>query len=678
MISHRLALLSLVCLSLGLGCRCGAGADAGPPVALGVPADCNPLRGEDPNDCALPWPSLTYETEIDGGMQVAIPAGALPSNAQGIAVDPGIIDRGDGFSPAAPMIVHFKEGIDPTNLPGWTNLAASLDPKSPTQILDPAGNRVVHFSELDATATDPSRQALFIRPVIRLQPKTSYVVVLLRSLSGANGQTLAPPAGMQALLSGTPTDNARLEALRGSYESSVVPVLAKAGLETSQILLAWSFTTASDDYIHGHLLSMRDQALAQVGDGSKVAYTIDEVDEGPAFTHDGGAWDAGEVGDAGHVETGYARLTGTFEVPTFLSGDGGSDSTLVLDDAGVPALQGSYAVQFAAILPSAVPKSPAGRVPLVVLGHGLQGDAVEYSNYPQIQAGAEQAGAVLVLTNWTGLAAEDSDAMANAILDLNALPHVTDRLQQSVVNQIVLARFAQTALAHDPLFEPNGVDAIEPGPPYYWGVSLGGIMGGTFLAYDPDILRGVLNVPGGNWSLLIQRSLDFAPLAGIFDSSYPDAVDRSLLTSYLQALFDFSDPISTAPYLLAAPLPGVPAKQILMQEGRYDMNVSNLATEMVARTLGIPLLLPSDDTPYGLTAEQGPLPSALTIYDLEPQVEPEPTNAPNSVDNGVHDGVFATTAAQTQTGLFLLGGQAVQVCAGTQGCICPPPTNVCQ
>ncbi len=100
---------------------------------------------------------------------------------------------------------------------------------------------------------------------------------------------------------------------------------------------------------------------------------------------------------------------------------------------------------------------------------------------------------------------------------------------------------------------------------------------------------------------------------------------------------------------------------------------------MTARTLGIPLLLPTDDTPYGLTGQNAPLPSALTIYDLEPSVEPNVSNALNPGDNGVHDGVYPTAASQRQVTAFLKpGGIAIAPCSGTAGCICAVPVDACQ
>ena len=668
-------------LTLGaIGCGSSSGKgdgghDAGPPLALNVPDTCNPLRGNEPLDCATPWPSSTYEaasTATASGWQVQFPEGVLPANHGRIPVSPARINLQDGFSPAAPLVVHLNStvadgGIDSTRLPGWQNLAASLDPASTTQILDANGVRQLQFSELDVTNAPP-RQAMLIRPMTRLLPKSAYVGVVLKTLLDTAGNALPQPPGMAALVSGQPTDNARLEALRPEYTSVVLPALHKAGLDPSQVLLAWSFHTGSDEQLTSHLLSMRDAALTQVGDGTQVNYTLSEID----LTDGGAPTDGG-------LKPVYARLVGTFEVPLFLTDAGGPNGVMELD-GGVPVQQGSYSVLFAALVPTAIlTATPQNPVPVIVFGHGLLGDAVNYSTNPVLADAAERNGMLMVMTNWTGLSAADVDTVTAAIDDINALPTVTDKIQQAVINAMVELRFARGALAKDAHLQPNGQNVIDPVNAYYYGISLGGIMGDTFMAYDPDVINGVLNVPGGCWSLLLQRSTDWGPLADIFQASYTDGISQMVLSSYLQSLFDYADPITTAPYVLNAPLRGVPVKHLLMQEGRYDLQVSNLATELTARTLGIPLMQPTDDSPYGLTPMSAPLESALTIYDLMPTDEPNVTNALNTGDNGVHDGVYPTGAAQRQVSAFLKpNGTAIAPCSGTMGCVCAAPANACE
>jgi hypothetical protein len=670
--SFRLALVSTL---FAAACSSGPGT-----IALNIPPQCNPLRGDDPLDCATPYPSLTYEQKgtSNTGMLLDIPPASaaakgeptvLPTSVDGVPIDPTAYNTQDGFSPAAPIIVHFKEGIDPSNLPPPTDLAMSLDPASPTQLLDTDGNRVVQFSEVNVNATDPTREGMYIRPQIRLKPKSTYVVVVLKTVHDSKGNALPVPQGMQALLDGTPTDNARLEALRPEYAQVIFPTLAKANIDKSQVLLAWDYTTASDELLVSHVQTMRDLALAAIGDGSNVQYTI--ATNEPGYGSDG---------------TLYTRLTGTFKAPLFLKAPAGqtcntSDTckTGVLNLVnGVPVQNGTYDVPFAILAPAKMTSATtANPLPVLVFGHGLLGSAISYSTDSTLRADSQQFGVVMAMTDWTGLSMNDINTLQAAISDLNQMPTVTDKLQQAIVNNIVMLRWVRTALGNDPALKQGGMNVLSPTTAYYYGISLGGIMGGSFMGYDPDITRGVLNVPGGDWSLMMERSIHWAPLDPLLTAEYPDTVDQQVLLSYMQSFFDYSDPITVDPYLIggSAPLSGVPPKQVLLQEGLHDCQVPNLATEMVSRTLGISQLTPTDHMPYGIPTAAGPLTSALTVYDFNVSFVPPTTNAVFNTDNGVHDDVYQTANSTQQVADFLEGGNAQMDCPTQTGCICHVPAS---
>ncbi|MHB8419774.1 MAG: hypothetical protein ACYDCL_16990 [Myxococcales bacterium] len=91
-------------------------------------------------------------------------------------------------------------------------------------------------------------------------------------------------------------------------------------------------------------------------------------------------------------------------------------------------------------------------------------------------------------------------------------------------------------LSRDPVFQVNGRSVYDPSTRYYWGASNGGIQGTTFLALSPDIPRGVLNVPGAEWSLMIWRSSDFSDAFFVFDASYPDKLDQQILIALSQSV----------------------------------------------------------------------------------------------------------------------------------------------
>src|SRR5579859_8086810 len=139
-------------------------------------------------------------------------------------------------------------------------------------------------------------------------------------------------------------------------------------------------------------------------------------------------------------------------------------------------------------------------------------------------------------------------------------------------------------------------------------------MGMSFMGYDPDVTRGVLGVGGGFWSTLFERSSNWKLATLLIGGTYTDALQIQLLLALMQMQFDYSDPATVAPHVLASPLPGVPNKQILSQMGLGDAQVPNIATEMIARTAGLPLLTPAVVTPFGLTPTGGPASSAITTW----------------------------------------------------------------
>jgi hypothetical protein len=116
-----------------------------------------------------------------------------------------------------------------------------------------------------------------------------------------------------------------------------------------------------------------------------------------------------------------------------------------------------------------------------------------------------------------------------------------------------------------------------------------------------------------------------------------------------------------APGLLA-----VPGKQLLCQMAVDDFQVPNLATEVYARTLGIPLLSDTALPIRGLEVKSGPLPSALSTWDLHEEAPPPGNVAPPyDMMNDVHNQLRTLPDVMTQIDEFQRGGQVVSTCKGT-------------
>ena len=636
---HRLA----ACLLLLVGC----GDDPVPEPAAG----CNPLIGD---DCLTPFPSAFYQA-ADGtsptGVRMAIADATLPAPRHSPALSAARLNRHDGASPSTPFVVYFKDGVDATQLPTLDALDASVTAASAVQVLDFAtGARVPVFAELDANAFDGQRQALIIRPMTRLAPATRYVVALV-GLRDAAGQPLAP-APFVALRDGKPLSKA-LAALAPSY-ADIFAMLDGAGVPRASLTLAWDVTTASDGDLTSHLVGMRDTALAMV---PQLTWTIANRADTPA--------------DPQRLR----ELTGTFAVPSFLADDTMA-ATLHEDAAGNPVLRGLGTANFVVEIPQCA-ATATGPLPVLVYGHGLFGTAPGELGSAYMKQLGNLLCMVEIGTDWIGLANYDFSTIANNVLtDFNQFHIVTDRLQQAHVNAQVLTRLVLTRMKDDPAMQVNGRAVIDGTTAYYYGISNGGIQGGTFMALSEDIVRGALDVPGAVWNLLMFRSADFAPLQTILGSFLPDPLDQEILLAMLQPEFDFTDPASFAPHLLTAPLPGTVAKRILVQESEGDAEVTNVATRVLARTIGLPGL-DLEHPVYGVPELAGPLPSAYTQWDVMPTPLPPPGNTPPDTDNGAHGAIRQLVLLEQQLAAFFTPtGQVTQTCTGP--CVCSLSAGTCE
>ncbi len=98
-----------------------------------------------------------------------------------------------------------------------------------------------------------------------------------------------------------------------------------------------------------------------------------------------------------------------------------------------------------------------------------------------------------------------------------------------------------------------------------------------------------------NYSTLLTRSVDFSDYASILYPSYPNESERPLLLAMIQLLWDRGEPDGYANHMTSNPLPNTPAHHVLIEMAYGDHQVSNVATEVEARTIGAPLRYPTLD-----------------------------------------------------------------------------------
>jgi len=622
------------------------------PITLDLDPDCNPFATS--NECFLPFPSAFYQQpdpDSPTGVRVNIPQAAIPVDpgAPTISVDP--INTADGCSPAGPILAHFGVDIEPVQLTRQGELLESLGTGHPIALFDlETGRRLFFMSEMDMNRDTayPDRYALIIRPMEPMEMGHRHVAVLTKALRDDQDNGFESPPAFAALRDGVPTTNPVIEDVRTRFET-IFEFLAKQGYPRDDLLLAWDFMVASEDYLTGSVRSMRAEALPEVA-GKGLGYTVDEVTLDPN-------------------ENTASLVKGTFEVPTFLN----AKNSFEYDADHHPVRQAEdQSFPFTLLIPKKA-RTLDEPLPLIVFGHGLFGTgegAIAGGSLGYMSALAEDGGMVMIATDWIGLSGGDLQLIITEVVpDLNRIAFITDRIQQSIINTLTLTELAVGTLSSDPALQVGQGELIDDSRVYYVGGSLGGIQGSSFVSMSPRITRAVLAVPGCGWLNMLTRSTHWNNLSPVVDAHYPDPLLKQIGIALIQALFDLSDPVNLTRHLYENPLPDAPDERVLLlQVAIGDSQVPNLAFDMLARAIGAKFMEPSVYQVPGLDVVTSPTrePVLVQIY-MRDEVEADPPpeeNVPPQSDNGVHGAASFLDHVMAQSFHFLHEGEVVQNCTG--------------
>jgi hypothetical protein len=630
---------------------------------------CQPLLGG--ADCFLPYPSDFYRVEDAAqrsGFRLETRGASRLLLPGGLSADVHGWKAMDGFSKIPVLVTMFPADVSPEGFVALADdPAQSITPASNTLLVEAGtGELIPHFVDLDPRATDPLRRAIVIHPLVGLKAGTRYVVGL-HGVRDTQGALVAAPEGFKRLRDGEAAGDPALEPFRARFERDVFPVLSKAAVPKAGLQLAWDFTTGTDESVEADLLRVRELTLAWLAANEPVV-TIEQVDENPAPDL-------------------WRRVRGTVTGPLF-NDTADPGAKLVRDDAGQVRQNGTTAFVFEAQLPVSV-RDQFGPGRVLFYGHGFFGGLNPETHAESARHIADRLGAVMFATEWWGMSAPDLPKVADALVARpSRIMDFSERVPQGMANWLVLTNAvgrsmkAVPALSRPTTAAAPGVStqggASNQGQLTYQGpaanfigISMGGILGGTLAALDPDLKRVALNVGGAGFTHMMMRARPFEGFMGLLELSIKDPLTQQAYLATLQRQFDRFDPATWAPHVLADKLPGSPAdRRVVYQVGLGDSSVPNLGSALHARLLGLPVVTPSPVSVFGLPEVASPFDgSALCLYDFkldtaalykEAQAQPS--------DNGVHEGVRKLSPVLEQLDQFFSTGRVVNACSG----VCDP------
>jgi hypothetical protein len=636
----------------------------------------------DPAVCLYPFPNGFFTTGSGAERRLNLNPESMPKNVAGQGVDPSAWNRNDGFSPGQ-LIVTKVPGLDTpaafrkTRAVPVTDMRQTYRRNQPIVVIDTkTSRRHLIWSELDANAESPEDVVLQIRPGRNFAEGRRYIVAL-RNLKDAQGRTIAAQPGFRIYRDRLKTDEPAIENRRAHFES-IFRTLRRAHIARRDLYLAWDFTVASERNLSERMLAVRNDAFAQLGDTTLGDLQVQG--ESPQFL-------VTDVQDYDESENRFLmrRVEGRVMVPCYLDMPAcPPGSSFNYGEGNIPAqLPGNMQ---AAVFICNIPRIAAERpVKPSLYGHGLLGDASEVDS-EKLQRIGNKYGFVFCATDWSGMSSEDLPNVGTILTDVSRLDTLADRGQQGMLNFLYLGRamIHPDGFSSDPAFQAGGKSVIDTARLHYVGGSQGGIMGGGLAPFAPDYTRAYLGVPGMNYSTLLTRSSDFDEYSVVMYASYRNEIERPLLFSLVQILWDRAEADGYAHHMVRDPYPDTPLHRVLLHEAFGDHQVANVATEVEARTIRAPVRRPMVDP--GRSRDRRPWygiprirrfpfsgPAALVVGEIGPlrtengeekgTPAPPTTNTPNTEGVDPHGPDFSETpAGQKQIARFLLTGRVFEVC----------------
>lgn len=510
----------------------------------------------------IPFPTnLLFSGTEDGTLNIPLSDPPVASDAPKIAMN-----ALDGFSTVAPISTTFSSAIDATTLTPATVRMFEVSVYTSAEL--PVGGPVtgitrelIFGTEFFATlsSVDPTNSTLAILPTAPLDSRSSYLVMLTDGIKGSDGQDPQISAHYLIAKSANDLTGTSAEALEPVRQlvNAQEAVLAGAGVDTDTVILSWTFTTQSVGVVSNEARdNTTGTSLINPSSVGNAAILLGAEVEGPADIY------------VGSLTVPYyltaaedENIYDTDPLTTYWTGVGGSNLTAYNP---VPVKTGDETIP----LLVSVPKAGSAPWPVVIFQHGITSNrtamlaaadslatagfavvAIDLplhglnSSSPLYAEGLERTFDLDLVNNETGAAGPDgtADSSGTHFINLSSLLTSRDNVRQAVADL-----FALTEALSEMDYDGGGAD-FDTDNIYFVGHSLGGIVGGPFLALEPNVKSAVLGMSGGGIAKLLDGSASFGPriAAGLAANGViKGSADYESFLGATQTVIDSADPIN--------------------------------------------------------------------------------------------------------------------------------------
>jgi hypothetical protein len=600
---------------------------------------------ESPTGSSFPSDHFTVEDPSHNtGLRVNLPkpdCAVRPSDCE----DLDVINTLDGFNLQPRLSIPFDGPIDVTTV---TSKAVFLISLGSTLRHGDHGGKVIGINQV---VWDPATLTLHAESDEFLDQHTRYALIVTRGIRDLAGTSVEATEAFMRFR----------QYVRGDYKQALLDAIKAArevGVHEGEIAVASVFTTQSVTPI---LEKIRDQIKATIpapadfrlGDGgTRTVFPLDAVtgitfnqqtgDNPPRFT-------AVQLNIAllRFIPGAVGQLAfGKYDSPDYETAE--KFIPPFGTRTGTPEAQGINEIYFNLFLPTG--PMPQGGWPVAIFGHG-SGAPVHKNNNPlPIVASMAKRGIATIAINAVGhgfgplgtLTAnlsggtsvtfsaggrgidQDGNGTIGASEGLLAAPPRTiikgrDGGRQSVVDLMQLVRVIEVGMD----VNGDGFRDLDPSRIYYLGFSFAGQYGSVFLAVEPNVRAGVLNVPFVGSLKYTRLSPGSRPgLVGIsLESRVPSLINSPGITSIdgipvgpphfnenmplrnqppvintvagameIQAVLEnmewvlqSGNSVAYAPHIRRDPLDGISAKPVIIQFAKGDQTNTNPSTTAILR-----------------------------------------------------------------------------------------------